>query len=59
MSKYKKLKKKGKERSFLWMEHKRWKKTPTFFRMGRDRSCRPCNYNMLKDRLLEAWAGCR
>ena len=23
--------KKGRERSFLWMEHKRWRKTPAFF----------------------------
>ena len=33
-----KIKEKGREGSFLWMEHKRWRKTPTFFRMRRTRS---------------------
>ena len=26
-----KFKEKGREGSFLWMEHKRWRKTPAFF----------------------------
>ena len=57
MSKCKKLKK-GRERSFLWMEQKRWRKTPAFFRMGRDRYYRPYNQNMLNDRLIESWDEC-